>query len=85
MRFQVKVGHEFESEVVITLEVDQKPKPQTTYRKVVAVAAGVVVVGTVIASALYGAATGDYSTLRAIAETGRDALSAAAGMLTKSK
>jgi hypothetical protein len=88
MKYEVKVGKEFAGESTITVVVElgepSKKKEEFSFKKAIVYVVIALFAGVVVSSVAYGIATGDYSMVKGLAETGTKALEAAIKLASKS-
>jgi hypothetical protein len=86
VKFEVKVGRPIEGSVVVVVSREESEKKKSfSFSKAVAAVLASLLLGVVAASIAYGEATGDYSIVKSIAESGKEVLiELAAKIATKS-
>jgi hypothetical protein len=69
VKFEIKTGRPFEGDITVTVRMKRRG---FSVKKAVVVVLVAAIFGVVIASIAYGVATGDYSFVRSIAESGKE-------------
>ena len=68
MKFEIKTGRPFEGDITVKVRMSRRG---FSVKKTAVVVLVTAILGIVLASCVYGVATGDYSFLKSIAESGK--------------